>query len=144
MKFLLLMFSLYFLVTGCATIVRGSSDEVLINSDPDEAEVTISNGMFCRTPCNIELKRKSDLIVKIEKEGFKTVRTALISTMDGASLGIGTAANFLFFPVVNDVVDYSTRANYSLKPNPLFVRLIAEDSDEEYEFTKQSADTPKE
>ena len=129
-------------MTGCATIVRGSSDEGLINSDPDEAEVT--RPMFCRTPCNIELKRKSDLIDKIEKEGFKTMRTALISTMDGASLGIGTAANFLFFPVVNDVVDYSTRANYSLKPNPLFVRLIAEDSDEEYEFTKQSADTPKE
>ena len=140
MKVFLVMIPFYLLVSGCATIVRGSSDEVLINSDPDEAEVTISNGMFCRTPCNIELKRKSDLIVKIEKEGYKTVRTALISTMDGASLGIGTAANFLFFPVVNDVVDYSTRANYSLKPNPLFVRLISEDSEQEYEFTKQSDD----
>ena len=140
MKVFLVMIPFYLLVSGCATIVRGSSDEVLINSDPDEAGVTISNGMFCRTPCNIELKRKSDLIVKIEKEGYKTVRTALISTMDGASLGIGTAANFLFFPVVNDVVDYSTRANYSLKPNPLFVRLISEDSEQEYEFTKQSDD----
>ena len=37
MKFLVLMIPLYLLVTGCATIVRGSSDEVLINTDPDEA-----------------------------------------------------------------------------------------------------------
>tara|TARA_B110000495_G_C22944436_1_gene552813 strand:- start:789 stop:1172 length:384 start_codon:yes stop_codon:yes gene_type:complete len=56
----------------------------------------------------------------------------VISSIDGASLGIGTAANFLFLPVVNDIVDYSTGANYSHKPNPLVVTLIPLDSTEDY------------
>ena len=54
----------------------------------------------------------------------------MLTTIDGASVGLGTAANFLFFPIVNDVVDYNTGANYSHKPNPLLVTLVEDSAPE--------------
>ena len=117
-------------------VVRGSSDEVIINSNPTGAEVSLSSGQACTTPCSLELKRKGDVIVVFKKQGYKELSTALISAIDGVSMGVGTFANLLFLPIVNDLVDYRTGANYSLKPNPLFVQLIPLDSDKEYQLVK--------
>ena len=111
-------------LTGCATVVRGSSEEVTINSVPIGAKVSISSGQSCVTPCVLELKRKGDKIVTFSKEGYEDLTTSLTSSIDGGSVGVGTAANLLFLPIVNDVVDYNTRANYSHKPNPLTVTLV--------------------
>jgi hypothetical protein len=78
-------------------------------------------------------------MVTITKSGYKEVNTALISSIDGASLGIGTAANLLFLPVINDIVDYNTGANYSHKPNPLIVNLIPLTSSENYQYAAPPA-----
>jgi hypothetical protein len=50
-------------------------------------------------------------------------------------------------PGVNDIVDYNTKANYSRKPNPLYIELIADNSSEDYkpiifEDTKKPVDAP--
>ncbi len=120
------------LSTGCATVVRGGSEPITIQTNPSGAEVTLSNGQSCVTPCELEVKRKGDILATIKKPGYKDLNTALVSSIDGASVGIGTAANFLFFPIINDVVDYNTGANYSHKPNPLIVTLIEDGSKERY------------
>jgi len=78
-------------------------------------------------------------MVTITKSGYKEVNTALISSIDGASLGIGTAANLLFLPVINDIVDYNTGANYSHKPNPLIVNLIPLTASENYQYSAPPA-----
>ncbi|MGJ8639032.1 MAG: PEGA domain-containing protein [Opitutaceae bacterium] len=131
--------ALSILVSGCATVVRGGSEEVTIQSDPPGAQVKLSTGQSGTTPWVVEAKRNSNLYVTITKDGYKPLETALLSSIDGASLGIGTAANFLFLPIVNDVIDYKTGANYSLKPNPLFVTLIPINSKESYELVDPSS-----
>ncbi|HEY8995832.1 MAG TPA: PEGA domain-containing protein [Lacunisphaera sp.] len=113
-----------FFFTGCATVVRGSTEKIAFQSDPAGAEVKLSTGQSGVTPCELVVRRKGDVQVTIKKEGFKQVETALISGISGASMGIGTAANFLTLPIVNDIVDYKTGANYSHKPNPFVVKLI--------------------
>lgn len=85
--------------------------------------IKLSSGQSARSPSTFEVPRKGTIFVTITKDGYETVETKLISSIEGASLGLGTAANFLTLPVVNDVVDYNSGANYSHKPNPLHVEL---------------------
>ena len=119
-------------VTGCSTIIRGSSEEVLFHTFPSGAEVRLSTGQVCHSPCTLEMKRKGDVFATITKDGYKTLVTVLISSIDGVVLAAGTTANILSLPIINDLVDYNTRANYSRKPNPLIVELIKEHTEEEY------------
>ena len=111
------------IVTSCATIVRGSSETIEITTSPSGAMIKLSSGQSARSPSTFEVPRKGTIFVTITKDGYETVETKLISSIEGASLGLGTAANFLTLPVVNDVVDYNSGANYSHKPNPLHVEL---------------------
>ena len=110
-------------VAGCATIVRGSSETIEITTSPSGAMIKLSSGQSARSPSTFEVPRKGTIFVTITKDGYETVETKLISSIEGASLGLGTAANLLTLPVVNDVVDYNSGANYSHKPNPLHVEL---------------------
>jgi hypothetical protein len=132
------------LFNGCASVVRGSSEKVSIHSTPSGAEVRLSTGQSGTTPFEAEVPRKGTVFVSIKKDGYKPLETALISSIDGASLGLGTAANFLFLPIVNDIVDYKTGANYSHKPNPLVVNLIPASSSETYPFTPPPIATAEE
>ena len=112
-------------VAGCATIVRGSSETIEITTSPSGAMIKLSSGQSARSPSTFEVPRKGTIFVTITKDGYETVETKLISSIEGASLGLGTAANLLTLPVVNDVVDYNSGANYSHKPNPLHVELTS-------------------
>ena len=134
--FLIFLSVLSVLFIGCATMVRGGAEKLMIQSNPSGAQVRLSTGQFATTPFEFEVKRKGTIFVSISKDGYKTLETAVISSIDGASLGVGTVANLIFLPVVNDVVDYQTGANYySHKPNPLIVTLIPLSSEEEYKYT---------
>jgi len=126
-------------LTSCASVVRGSSEKLVIQTVPSGAEVKLSTGQSGVTPWETQVKRKDTIMVTITKSGYKEVNTALISSIDGASLGIGTAANLLFLPVINDIVDYNTGANYSHKPNPLIVNLIPLTASENYQYSAPPA-----
>ena len=132
--FLLLLSVLSALLIGCASIVRGGSEKLVIQSNPSGAQVTLSTGQSATTPFEFEVKRKGVIFVSISKDGYKTIETSIISSIDGTSLGVGTVANLIFLPVVNDIVDYKTGANYSHKPNPLIVTLIPLSSEAEYKY----------
>lgn len=134
-RFLALAFGLLGLVfsgSGCASVVRGSSEKLIIQSMPSGAQVRLSTGQAGVTPWEVEVKRKDTIFVTVTKDGYKEMSTAVISSIDGASLGIGTVANFVTLPILNDVIDYKTGANFSHKPNPLIVTLIPSSSPEIY------------
>lgn len=114
-------------------MARGGAETLVVQSDPSGAEVKLSTGQAGLTPFSTPIKRKDGTIfVSVTKKGYKDLNTAVIPTIDGKSLGLGTAVNLLFLPIVNDIVDYNTKANYSHKPNPLIVTLIPADSDQSY------------
>ena len=76
------------------------------------------------TPCQLIVQRKGEITVTVHKDGYKDYSTVLVSAVEGGSLGLGTVANLLTIPIINDIVDYKTGANYAHKPNPLLVNLI--------------------
>lgn len=136
---LFILTPLAFILSSCASVVRGSSEKLVIQSNPSGAEVRLSTGHSGITPFETAVPRKGTILVTISKAGYKELNTAVISSIDGGSLGLGTAANFLFLPIINDVVDYKTGANYSHKPNPLIVTLIPADAKEEYQLAPPPA-----
>ena len=92
-KFMALVVALACLLiagTGCASIVRGSSEKLIIQSVPSGAQVTLSTGQAGVTPWEVEIKRKDTIFVTVNKSGYKEMTTALISSSDGASLVVRT------------------------------------------------------
>jgi hypothetical protein len=114
--------ALPFFITGCATISRGGTEALMIESDPSNASVTLSSGNVCTTPCVIEMKRTHDYHVKFEKTGYKTLDTDVIrQTSDSGAAGM--AGNVLVGGLIGVGIDLATGATKSLRPNPLRVKL---------------------
>lgn len=110
-------------ISGCATMTRGSNEAWVVESEPNNALVTLSTGETCNTPCALQRKRKIPFTVTIEKEGFETVRTQVISQVAGAGAA-GMAGNIILGGIIGAAVDAGTGATKELKPNPLQVNLI--------------------
>jgi hypothetical protein len=117
---------LAFLLSGCATVINGTSQEFALDSDPQGAQVTLTNGYSCVTPCQVELKRKNDLRADFTKEGYEPAYVLVQSRLGGAMAG-----NILLGGVIGGVVDASNGATNYLYPEPLAVRLARLGSGEE-------------
>ncbi len=98
-------------VTGCATMVRGTSQEVTIDTDPPGAVATLSDGRSCVTPCVLEAERKQPLRVTLEKRYCDRHSATMVPTSTGA------------WAVMSGLIDRRTGAAYDLQPNPLLVEL---------------------
>ena len=75
------------LLSGCATIVKGTTQKIPIASDPSNAEVTVDGQSFGETPIDIEMKRKRDHLVTISKHGYKSRSIPIVKSVGGAVWG---------------------------------------------------------
>jgi hypothetical protein len=112
MKSKIFLITMLLTLSGCATIIRGTKEQVSINTSPVGAKVELSSGQTCITPCNIEVERKKTLGITISKKGYNIYTTSMIPSLAGAGVILG------------GLVDYGTGAVYDLQPNPLHVHLI--------------------
>ena len=110
-------------VSGCATITRGKTQPLTVNSDPLGASIEISNGMTGTTPWTFELPRKDGVTITISKDGFETAVVNVVSTTSSEG-GMHTAGNILFGGFIGLAVDGGSGAMKDLLPNPVFVRLV--------------------
>lgn len=133
--FALLFGPLALLMTGCATVTRGTTDTVHIDTDPSGADIRLSNGMVCTTPCNLEIKRNAhDVDVAIELAGYHSEKTMLESKIAGGGVA-GVAGNAIIGGVVGIIIDSATGAMLDIHPNPLIVEMVPE--------TEPKPDAPK-
>lgn len=109
-------------VSGCATITRGTTQALTVQTTPVGATVSLSNGERCESPCTLTLKRKHPVAVEICKAGFSAVNTTVQSQVAGAGAA-GMAGNVLFGGVIGVGVDAASGATKELVPNPLVVIL---------------------
>lgn len=109
-------------LTGCATVVRGSKDSVRIESNPSGAQVHLSNGMTGVTPVTFELPRKDSVKVEFQKEGYEPIVRTLtpLRSKNGKLI---TSGNAIIGGAIGGAIDGSTGAMMDLSPNPLVVRL---------------------
>lgn len=111
-------------LNGCATITRGSTQSWTVETDPAGADISLSSGETCKSPCTLKKKRKHPFTVNIKKEGYDPVKTDVQSSVSGAGAA-GMAGNILVGGLIGLGVDAGTGANKDLKPNPLVVKLVA-------------------
>lgn len=113
--------------TGCMSMVRGTTEEVRLQSAPSGASVLVAKDgatvAECNsTPCMLVLKRKSaPYMVTFFKEGCQD--HVLTLTREHAT-GKGLAGNLLGAGgLIGMGVDAASGAAYSIKPNPLDANL---------------------
>lgn len=106
-------------LSGCATVINGTSQDVQIASEPSGATAKLTNGTTCTTPCEVNLKRRHDLRVDLTKDGYKPVYVLVQSRTGGAAAG-----NILLGGLIGGVVDGANGATNHLEPNPVSVKLV--------------------
>jgi hypothetical protein len=107
---------------GCASITRGTTDQIQILSEPPGANVQTSLGHACLTPCILTIPRKDTFNVSFSKPGFHPVQFEVVKRVppEGAA---GFAGNILIGGVVGMVADAATGAAFDHCPKPVSVRL---------------------
>ena len=82
---ILLVFSI--LLSSCATIFTGTSDTLVINSQPEGARVLINGIEQGRTPATISVKRKlGETIVDLRLDGYENRTFVLGQEFNGVSV----------------------------------------------------------
>src|SRR5688572_25002990 len=94
------------LLPACATITRGTEQKFAIESTPGEAQVALSTGQTCVTPCKLKLKRKPGFTATFTKPGYKTAEVQVKSKFSGGGAAAG-AGNVLIGGVVGGLIDGS-------------------------------------
>lgn len=105
-------------LSGCGTIIHGSSQEVGISSSPTSATVTIDNSERGTTPLVADLKRKDTHTVRVHLEGYHPYEMNLTRSVSGWVWG-----NLVFGGIVGLAVDAITGGLYKLSPEQVQAQL---------------------
>jgi len=109
-------------VVGCATIIKGTSHQVGINSAPDGATVEIkgSNGIIYQsglTPFTAKVSKKREYTVKISLEGYQAQEVLIYKD------GIEIIAFCNGFGILGWGIDFISGAINKLEPEMINVTL---------------------
>ncbi len=100
------------LLSGCATVVNGGSQDVSVSTNPPGATCTVdrvgaSVGVINPTPGKLSVSRsKNALDLTCNKPGYQTSATTVASTFNGWTFG-----NLLIGGLIGFGVDAATGAN---------------------------------
>ncbi len=110
---------------GCASVTRGTTENISISSTPSGVEAIVS-GMdvptTCTTPCAVVVKRNADISITFQKEGYEPQIVPLSRDVPTAGAA-GFAGNLLLGGVIGMGVDAATGAATDHKPNPVIVTM---------------------
>jgi len=151
--FLALFVSSIFLLQNCATMVRGTRQEIPITSNPQGAKIIVDGEEMGYAPLNLKLKRKKNHIMRIEKEGFNPLEIRIsrgtatsyadtsfvmnafwgfVGSIGGAialsggrfsKMGDSALLGLVIGWVGSTGIDYLSGADYTLSPKNLNVTL---------------------
>jgi hypothetical protein len=97
---------------GCASVTRGTTENISIATTPSGATAEIRGleiQTSCVTPCVVQAKRNSDITAAISKEGYEPQIIPLTTEVPGSGAA-GFAGNLLLGGVVGMGVDAVTGA----------------------------------
>ena len=111
-------------LAGCATVTRGTTNQVQFLSEPQGAAVRTSLNHSCMTPCTLQIGRKDEFAVTFSKPGFLDQTIEVKTQLAGAGAA-GFAGNIVAGGIVGMGVDAYTGATLQHLPNPVRVILQA-------------------
>ncbi|MBN2198777.1 MAG: PEGA domain-containing protein [Candidatus Aminicenantes bacterium] len=93
---------------SCATLFKGTTEDVIFSSNPDPAEVWVNGAKLGVTPCTLNLETKQRYTIEFRKEGFKTEIRNLTNHVGAGWIVLDVVAGLV--PVI---VDAATGAWYT-------------------------------
>lgn len=108
-------------LTACATIMHGSSQELSIASSPSGARVLVDGSNAGTTPFVANLRRKDKHVIRIEMDGYEPFEMPIVRATSGWVWG-----NLLFGGIPGLAIDAITGGLYKLKPDEVNATLAAE------------------
>lgn len=118
-----LIFAVACSLGGCASVIRGTDEQIAFQSTPTDAHVSLSNGLSCpTTPCDLKIARKDDFTATFTKEGYRPESVRVTTHVSGNGVAAG-AGNILAGGVIGVGVDAYNGANMDHEPNPVIVTL---------------------
>lgn len=105
-------------LAGCATVTRGTTSQVQMDTDPPGALARTSLNHTCTTPCTIQVSRKDEFAVTFSKEGFQDARMDVKTQIAGTGAA-GFAGNIVLGGVIGMGVDAATGSTLEHVPNPV-------------------------
>jgi len=125
---ILIIFALF--VTGCASIVSGTHQEIKIDSEPkgatvttgwekekDDKKILAGPAIAGVTPITVSIPRR-DGMIEISKEGYKTQTIELKRGFNWWFMG-----NVILTSPLSSMIDSTTGALYEYKPGEYMVVL---------------------
>ncbi|OAB63154.1 hypothetical protein AY599_22760 [Leptolyngbya valderiana BDU 20041] len=109
-------------MTGCGTIINGTTETISINSNPSGATVAVEGHGTVKTPATLELKRNRSHTLNFSLEGYENQTTTVRSGLSGWVFG-----NIIFGGIPGLIIDLVTGGWGNLEPNQVTVQLIPSD-----------------
>jgi hypothetical protein len=103
------------LLTGCATVLKGTDQVLTVTSDPDGATVRIDGKPVGVTPLSTKVKKNSVDSIMIEREGYRTETMPLEKKFDGVTL------LSIFWDL--GTTDFITGAAYEYQPSSYYFKM---------------------
>lgn len=125
LKQALLALPVVVLASGCASIIRGTSQDFSVQSTPPGAQATLSTGETCVTPCTLRRTRKEPFSVTVALDGYQPSTHAISNPWSRNGTTTGIVGNAILGGGIGIGIDAATGANRDLTPNPLIVTLEA-------------------
>ncbi len=105
-------------LTGCASIIHGTRQDIGISSNPSGAMARTNSGRMCYTPCILNLSRSESDTLTFEKEGYEPASGTITSSVSGWVWG-----NIVFGGPIGLGVDFISGGAYKLEPESINQRL---------------------
>ncbi len=107
------------LLSGCATLIHGTTQTVSVSSNPDCADVYDMGNNLGKTPIALELSRKKKFHnLGLRKEGFRDEKVRITRVVSGA-----VAGNILLGGFIGWGIDAASGAQWKLIPEEVYVEL---------------------
>jgi hypothetical protein len=107
-----LLVSFVFVLSNCATLFKGTTEEVNFGSDPLTADVYVNGQLMGQTPMALTLKVNKTYTIEFRKEGYKSQTYTINNTVGAGWIILDVLAG-----LVGVIVDAATGAWYSLDQN---------------------------
>lgn len=117
-KIALSVVSLALAASGCASITRGSTNEVTFTSEPPGAEVETSLGQSCTTPCTMIFERRDEFTATFTHED-EIRKIDVVADIAAEGVGVLVGGNALLGGPIGAGIDVATGAGLDHFPDPV-------------------------
>ena len=112
-----------FIIVGCATIIKGTSQDISIQSNPSGAKVTVKTTGGVEvwsgvTPASAKLSKKKEYVVTVQLNGYKDATVQVTQSFEAWTIG-----NLFCGSVIGLIVDAVGGAMWKLEPDQIMVTM---------------------